>query len=345
MKRIFLFVLLSAPLLPAQDVLFMKNGENRPGHLAGVDDLQFRLQVQLPPPPGTPHGAAPVFASVSIPRADVVRIEFAPDPALEALLKSPTPRQTAEIEAHWVKARPWLQVPRSPAARIANALADVLLQTGGPAQAARALELCKTVETGAWDPDDKLAARQGRLRAMVATGNAKEAVDEAMELSAITENPSVLIEAKYILATAADASLRKLLEDNPRWQEDPHVTPERHRLYNEALDCYLYPCLFAGSEPEPAARGLWGAAGVYLLAGESQKALECARDIAGFYPGTKPAATAAEFIASLPAAQRAIDPEKDARAELAPTPKPAEKPGKSPDEKKKSHERKKPKQP
>ena len=149
----------------------------------------------------------------------------------------------------------------------------------------------------------------------------------------------MLIEAKYILATAADASLRKLLTDNPRWAEDSHVIPERHRLYNEALDLYLYPSLFAGSESEAAARGLWGAASIYLLAGESQKALECARDIAALYPHTKTASQAADLIASLPESQRAIDPEKEARAGLAPAP------DKSPDEnpKKKSHEKKKPK--
>lgn len=341
MKPVLLLILLMAPLLQAQDVLFMKNGEKRPGRLAGLDSVQFRLQVPLPPPPGTAPGAAPIFASVSVPRGDVDYIEFAPDPALEAVLKSPAPAQIAEIEARWIKAEPWLTVPRSPAARIANAFGGVLLQSGDPARAARALELFKKVEAGAWDPADKLTARQGRLRAMVATGNAKDAINEALELSAVTEDPAVLIEAKYILASAADASLRKLLEDNPRWEEDINIIPERHRLYNEALDLYLYPGLFAGSESEAAARGLWGAAGIYILTGESQKALECARDIASLYPQTKPAGPAKEFIASLPEAQRAIDPEKDARAEQMPPPEKNAKPDKSTEEKKKSHENKK----
>jgi hypothetical protein len=322
----------------------MKSGEKRSGIISGLDDRQLRLQVPLPPPPGVTASSAPVFASVSIPRTDVESIEFAPDPSLESLLKSASPDQLTDLDARWLKAEPWLAFPRSPAARIGNALGNTLLQTGSDANAARALELFKKIEAGAWDPVDKMSARQGRLRAMVATGHAKDAVSEASELAGITEDPAVLIDAKFLLASAADASLRKLLEDNPRWEEDVNVIPERHRLYNESLDLYLFPALFAGSESEAAARGLWGAAGICLLVGESQKALECARDIVCLYPDTKSARPASEFIASLPDAQRAIDPEKDARNELAPAPKTGEKPSQKPaDDKpeKQSHEKNK----
>ena len=346
-KAILLFLLLSLPLLPAQDVLFMKNGDKRSGRLTGLDDLLFRFQVPLPPPPGASPASAPVFASVSVPRRDVDHIEFAPDPALDALLKSADAGQLAEVEARWTIVQPWLKVARSPSARIANVLGDMLLRTGDPARAERALELFKNVESGAWDDADKLSARQGRLRAMVATGDAGAAVNEAAELSAATENPAVLIEAKYILASSADASLRKLLADNPRWEEDVAVIPERHRLYNEALDLYLFPSLFAGSESEAAARGLWGAAGIYILAGESRKALECARDIATFYPLTKFAAPAADLIASLPESPNTTGSGKDARAKQTTAPKSPEKPAKSTEERarKKSHENKKQKKP
>ncbi len=315
MNRLLIFLLLTAPLLSAQDVLFMRSGEKRSGKLAGLDAAQFRLQVPLPPPPGAPSGAAPMFASVSIARGDVEYIEFGSEPEWAVLIKSASGQKLSDVELSWTKASSWLSVPRSPSARIGNLLGDLQLRSGDPAQATRALELFKKIEAEAWSPDDKMVARQGRLRAMVATGNAKDAVNEAIELAGITENPAVLIEAKYILATAADSSLRTLLEKNPRWQEDLFVIPERHRLYHEALDLYLYPSLFAGSEAEASARGLWGAVGIYQLAGESLSALECARDITALYPGTKAARSATEFIASLPESQRAIDPEKDAREE------------------------------
>jgi hypothetical protein len=100
---------------------------------------------------------------------------------------------------------------------------------------------------------------------------------------------------------------------------------------------YLYPCLFAGSESEAAARGLWGATGIYILAGESQKALECARDITFLYPHTKFAASAAGFIASLPESQKAIDPEKEAREEQVSAPPNKEPADNPPNEKTKKH--------
>lgn len=346
-KTALAFLALTLHLLPAQDVLFMKNGDRRSGHLTGLDDLMFRFQVPLPPPPGAAPASAPLSASVAVPRRDVDRIEFAPDPALDALLKSADVGQLPELEARWNTAQPWLDIPRSPSARIANALGDALLRTGDPANAERARKLFGNVESRAWDAADKLSARQGRLRAMVATGDAGAAVNEAEELSATTENPAVLIEAKYILATSADASLRKLLADNPRWEEDVAVIPERHRLYNEALDLYLFPCLFAGSESEAAARGLWGAAGIYMLAGEHRKAAECARDITGFYPHTKFAAAAADLVAANPGDPGTAGSGNELPAKQAAAPKSPQKPAKPTAEpaKKKSHENNKKKKP
>lgn len=318
MKHLLAALALSAAGLQAQDVLFMKNGDKRVGQIVTADATTYRLQVPLPAPPGSQSPAA--FASVSVPRADVEVIQFAPDPTLEQILRAPATTQIADLKSRWAKSLSWLSIPKSPAGRIGNTLANLLLKTGDAADAVQALDLFKQIETTAWSEDDQMAARQGRLRAMVATGNAKDAVKEAEQLAAVTEDPAVLIEAKYILAEAAAASLKKLLDDNPRWQEDINVIPERNRLYHEAIDLYLYPSLFVGSETEPAARGLWGAVSVYNMVGEPQNALECARDITVIYPATKFAAQAAGFIASLPEAQRAIDPEKEARDEQAPPP-------------------------
>lgn len=332
MKHLLLIAILPLGLAHAEDVLFMRSGEKRTGVLQEVDAKQFRLQVPLPALPGASGPAA--FASVSIPRADVESITFAPDPALDQLLSSPQPTNVPELQARWTKSLPWLSIPRSPAAKIGNTLGDVLLRANDPAKAAAALALFNQIESAAWDDTDKMVAKQGRLRAMVATGNAKDAIHEAMELASVTENPVVLIEAKYILATAAESDLRKLLADNPRWEEDLNVIPERHRLYNESLDLYLYPYLFYGSETEPAARGLWGALQIYDFVGEKSQALECARDLTTIYPGTKFASLATDYIASLPKALRESDPEKEAREENAPQPSPTKAP-----EKKKPNEK------
>ncbi len=341
MKRLLLTFVLSASLLSAQDVLTLRSGEKRTGKIAGLDATMLKFQVPLPVAPG----ASPVFASVAIPRADIVSIDFAPDPVFEQLLSRRPAAGVGEFQAAWATASPWLGIPKSHAAQVGNALGKALLASGASADAAKALEVFQQVENGAWSPEDKMTAKEGRLRAMVATGRAREAVGEAEQIASATENPAVLIEAKFILAEAAGASLKKLLEDNPRWEEDLNVIPERNRLYHEAVDLFLYPSLFEGSQADAAARGLWGAVGIYQLTGESANALECARDITILYPGTKYAAPAMEFIASLPATLTSVDPEKEAREENSAVPqKPKdddeEKPA-DPDPKKKSHETKK----
>ncbi|MFZ4682859.1 MAG: hypothetical protein ACOYMS_10170 [Terrimicrobiaceae bacterium] len=305
----------SAQTAPGLDTLFMASGEKSVGKLAGFDAQTFRMQKPLPAPPGAPAGAPPMFATVTVPRANVVHIEFGADEARSKLFKDATPAQLPQIEAVWKQFEPWLPIAKSPAGNIGLVYGDMLLRSGDAANAQKALDLFTKIEKETWNQDDIVLAKQGRLRAMVATGNAKDAIDEALALAKISEDPAVLIEAKYILAEAADKGLRKLLDENPRWEEDILVIPERHRLYNEALDLYLFPSLFFGSESEPAARGLWGAVGVYQFTDATQDAVECARDLAALYPGTRYAKQAQDFLNSLPESQKHEDYEKDARKE------------------------------
>lgn len=315
MKRIFAFLFLVS-CLQAQDVIFMRNGEKRAGQLTGLDEQSFRLSVPLPPRPGTPATSPPATASVSIPKSDVSYIEFPADPARDRALESATPAQLRETADLWLKHLPWLDIPRSPAARIGCAYGNLLLKSENRSDSAKALEVFRTIESRAWDKQDQMNAKQGRLRAMVATGQAAGAVKEALDLAESTENPAVLIEAKFLLAEADDAALRKLVEDNPRWEEDVHVIPEHARLYHRSLDHYLFPYLFFGSESLPAARGLWGASRVYDFVGEREKALECARDLIAIYPDTKFCALAKTYVESLPQKLVANDPEKAAREGL-----------------------------
>ncbi len=307
------------------DTLFMASGEKSVGKLAGFDAQIYRLQKSLSPLPGAPAGAAPIFATVTIPRVNVVHIEFGPDEDRDKKLKEATPAQLTEIEALWKQFEPWLPIAKSPAGDIGVVYGDLLLRSGDPANAQKALALFARIEKESWDETDTVLAKQGRLRAMVATGSAKEAVVEATALAKISEDPTVLIEANYILAEAADKDLRKLLEENPRWEEDIYVIPERHRLYNEALDLYLNPYLFFGSEIEPAARGLWGAAGIYQFTGETAHAAEVSRDLVTIYPGTTYAALAQKFLDGLPPEFKNQDNEKEAREENSDSPKPNEK--------------------
>jgi tetratricopeptide (TPR) repeat protein len=306
------------PEARALDTLFLTGGETRPGRVLALDADTLRLRVPMPPRPGAAPGEQAVFATVSIPRTSIVRIEFEPDPARDALLKNPSAGDLAAIETLWKQWEPFLGMAKSPAGRIGNRLGDVLLQTKSEGDAARALGLFMRIEQEAWDEEEHMVARQGRLRAMVATGRAKEAVAEAVELARNDEDSAVLIEAKYIIASAADQRLRDLVEANPRWKEDIYVIPEHARLMNEALDEYLYPYLFLGSERGAAARGLWGAARVCRFVGDLPNALECARDIVSLYPDAPEAASARALIESLPEEIRARDPEKEARENADP---------------------------
>ena len=281
----------------------------------GIDSRNVRLRKFLPPASGTPANPAPVFATVTLPLATIERVEFGADEARDACLANAGPDQVTAIGGLWLLAEPWLALPKSPAGRIGRVYGDLLLRSGSPDNARRALEVFTTIEGGAWSDDDVALARQGRLRAMVATGRAGEAVAEAMELAKISEDPAVLVEAKYILAEAADKDLRKLVEDNPRWEQDHLVIPERHRLYHEALDLYLFPYLFHGSETEPAARGLWGATGIHQFVGETAHAVECARDIVAIYPDTPYAVQARQFLERLP--KEAMQQDKDFQGVVA----------------------------
>lgn len=288
------------------DTLFLMDGSKRLGRITGYDGQYFRLQIP-PSQPGQPT------ITVNEPRERVIQVEFAPDEAREELLRSATTKDAARVSALWRKFEPYLDVPKSPSGEIGNVHADLLLRTGDPARAAEALELFTRIETKSWDEDDRMLARQGRLRAMVATGRAADAIDEARDLARISEDPAVLIEAKYILAAAAGNDLKQLLEDNPRWEEDVRIRPERHRLYNDAIDQYLFPYLFYGSEIESAARGLWGAVEIYQLVNEPQHGVEAARDLIAIYPETRYAKLASEYLAGLPEEITQQDHEKEAK--------------------------------
>jgi len=327
-----LFLLLAAafPAL-AQDTLVLKSGERRTGTILSADDKSFRLEVKLGEP-ATPGAPAPK-ASTTIPRADVDFIEFASDPARDEKLRTATTANIVEIEVYWNRQRPWLSFPRSPAGKIGTRLGHLLLDTKDPERSRRALDIFTEIESTSWDASDKTAARQGRLRAMVATGQAEAAIGEAQKLAAETEDPEILIEANYILAQAADREFRAFLAENPRWDIDQFVVQQRHDIYNRVLALYLYPSLFHGSDNEKAARGLWGAVGIYQLAAKNAKeagdpaleksqtelAIETSRDIAALYPATPEAKLAADYLASLTPEQLAVDFEAEARKELQET--------------------------
>lgn len=294
-----------ADLPESADVVFLKDGSQRVGRLTGQDGDLLRMQVRIM--------AGQPSATVTIPRAEVERIEFADDPGRDDFLRKAEARDLIQAARYWGAGERFLDITGSPAARVGLRYAELLLASENAATKERALDLYRQIEKTAWSDSDKAAARRGRLRAMIATGRAADAVAEARDLADSAEEPYVLIEAKYILASVATRQLRDLEEANPRWQEDIFVRPERARLFNESLDLLLFAPLFYGSDIEPAARGLWGAVEVYRDAGELIPAMETARDLLALYPGTPQAQNAEKFLATLPDEIRSQDHEKEAR--------------------------------
>lgn len=331
----FPLVLLASTLAAsaATDVVFLEDGSRRSGSvIPGQQNGHLILEVTIPPPANRPD-LPPAKSRVTIPLSKIQQIEFASDPALERALAS---GDETILRGLWERWRGWMRMPRSPAPRVALALAEARLRAKNPGAA---LELFREIEASAWDESSRFAAKPGRLRAMIAMGQADEAAREAEELAKISEDPAVLIEANHIRAQTAEALLRKLLEENPRWQEDLFIIPERDRLHHLALDLYLHPALFHGQLEEPAARGLWGAIGIYQLSGELEAARELARDIAALYPARPEAQKAKDFLASLPKELLEADPEREAREQMSEASPSQAPPAESPKSKTPKHEK------
>lgn len=287
----------------ALDSVFINDATNsiRVGRVVGVDATQIRLEVPLA------SGGPGAKMSVGVTRKDIRKIEFAANENRDLLLADPAPGDIHEIGVLWKAWSSVLDLPKSPAPRIANVYGNLLLASANPEQAAEALALFRLVEEKAWDESEKKIARQGRLRALVATGSAKDAIAEAEQLASESEDPAVLIEAKFILAEVARTNLIQLEADNPRWAEDIHVRPERQRLYNEALNLYLYPSLFFGSDTESASRGLWGVVQTYQINKDPAAAAEICQDLVKLYPQTSYARKAEEVLAAMPKESATIE--------------------------------------
>ncbi len=292
MKRLmpyFLLVVAAAKPVLAQDVIEYADGTTREGQVVGADEKFFRLRIP-PPMPGQ------TSATVSINRADVDKIVFGPDAELEVLRNDISIGRTAAARVAWQKREPFLAVPESHAAEAGVLYAQILLLSSDPKRHEEALELCSRIEKEAWNQHDRERATRGRLGAMLKLGRVDEASKEAQSIAEAAEDPELLLETKLLLAQTRIAALQELLEENPRWSEDPPVRDQRNRLLNEALDMALYPFLFHGTEHEQAAEGLWLAREAYTLAGNDKSAREVATDIVTIYPKTRRAGAAGQAL-------------------------------------------------
>jgi tetratricopeptide (TPR) repeat protein len=289
--KILFFIVVSlniAGFAVAQDIIHRTNGSKQPGKVVGLDEHLLKVQVQLI--------AGQPAATVTIPRREVLHVDFAETEAERRLLAAGRTADPLQVATTWQQKKAFLNFPNSNAGAFALLYAHHLLKTRGKEQDAFALY--EVISGQDWNETRRAEATRGKLSAMIATGRAAEAVEHARKLATDADDPGTLIEAKQVLAEASLKQLRELLEENPRWEEDEHVRPERHRLYHETLDLLLFPFLFHGSESEQAARGLWRATELYQLVNEPEHAAETARDVAVLYPNTSYAAEAQKLLTS-----------------------------------------------
>jgi len=303
---VFLLVAVAAGA-SAQDVITRNNGVRQAGRVVSADAQFVRVEAVIM------QGQPP--AQIAIPKSDIKRIDFAETRDIAAFVASPKAKDYVEVYKRWKERESMLSLPGSAAGALGLAYGELLIVSKDPAQRAAALVLFEKISREAWDPAHKAAASLGRLRALIANGRAKEAVEESKRVAQETDDPAILSEARYVLAEGALAELKKLIEDNPRWQEDIRVRPERHRLYHEALDLFLFAPLFAGANAETAPRGLWGAIRVHQVGatpGDLASARELARDIVVLYPQSPLIPLVEDFVKSLPQEIQKQDHEKDA---------------------------------
>lgn len=288
--RLTLSLLLALSLTAAadpafRDVIYRQHGGPLTGRVAGADGAQIRCEVMLI------EGQPPAW--ISLPRTEIVRVAFAADERLDTYLRNAKPDKINQLAQMWKDRRFLLSLPESNSGQIGLALAEMNLSAD---QAEQALSLFKEIEISDWNSERRADARNGKLRALLKLGQVEKAVQEARQIENENADPKLLMEAKFILAEAGFHAFQKLLEENPRWQEDENILPERNRLYHETLDLYLFPFLFHGSEQAASARGLWRAVEMYRIGGDPKLAVEAAKDIATLYPASHEAAQAKEFL-------------------------------------------------
>ncbi|MFV1995146.1 MAG: hypothetical protein ACC661_06890 [Verrucomicrobiales bacterium] len=282
--------LLSPAVAAGRDVLHLKQGDPLSCEIIEITDKLVRIKVSIEVEGGE------AFSTKTVAMAAVDFIDFGPVPGETLLMENPAAGTPGQWEALWDAVRANLHRPHSSAGEIGLRYGERLLDRGDAGDTRLARDLFVKIEGGDWDERRRLRAKQGRLRVLIAMGEIEEAIAEAEVMARETEDPAILLDANFVLAVADFENLRKLVEDNPRWEEDDEVRPERNRLYHRTIDQFLDPHLFHGSETAAASRGLWSAIEIFLFTGEQQQALARARDLAAIYPESEFAARAKDLL-------------------------------------------------
>lgn len=300
MKRVVCIfsLLVVGVIVSGQDVVHLKTGESAACTVTAITDNI--ITYTLP----TIRGSRGGLAKRTLQMDRVSHVEWGFRPGEETAWEN---RDTASVEAAEKWWNEWFASIHRPRARTAGwgiAFGNALLRANRGGSDQRALSLFDRIIERAWSEDDVASAKQGRLRALIAIGDLETAVKEAADLATRTEDPELLIEVKFLLAEADFELLKKLEEENPRWEEDDEVRPDRNLLYHRIVDQYLWPHLFHATRDDAASRGLLSAGEAYEFAGAFERAKACYVDLEKLYPNTEAAKQAKQRIENLTKPQK-----------------------------------------
>jgi hypothetical protein len=282
--RTFLIAILCClcgSLAGAQDVLYLKTGESLACQVDALTDniVNFSLLTNA----GTAGGSA--RRTIQADRVDYIEFDFEAGEA--AFFPKRSEATEAQLKSWWEFYLPHLHRPRSRAAAYGNSLGQVILRDDAKYGCDRALPIFDRIIARAWSEEDIALAKQGRLQALMAKGDLETAITEARTLASATEDPGLLIEVHYLLASADFQKLKDLEEEHPKWVEDDEVRPVRNELFHHTIDQFLHPHLFYATREAVAARGLLAAADVYFFAGDAAAARDRWADLTRLYPETE----------------------------------------------------------
>jgi len=275
------------------DVVHLNDGTTMAGQIEVITDefVNVRTTVSI-------GGGKLASAKRQFKMAQVDYIDFAPLPGEIEALENPEATGAQALVELWKQRRMHVHRPNSTAGQLGLLVAQEYLKSDNDYDFKLALDLYTTLENEAWKEEARNAAREGRLRALIALKRLDEAMTEARKLAAESEDSRMLIEAKFVLARADFEKLKQLVKENPKWPEDDVIRPEIQALYHSTVDQFLFPYLFHGTESESAARGLMSAASVYSLFEKFTLANACAEDVIALYPQTSRAEDAKKLLSA-----------------------------------------------
>lgn len=241
-------------------------------------------------------------AAVRLPLNSIASVTFPEAESLASLdsLPSGTDR-LKKLQSLWNSLKQFVRVPGTPVGQAGILLARALYDDGSPAALSEAMELLQTLEKATPATEIRVEALSLRLLVMGALGQVEAARNEAKNAyeRAGRSEPRVRAAAGYALAQLLCKDLEELERENPRWELDPLVRPDRNRLHHRIVELFLQPYLENGSDPAPAARGLWALAQFHKTNQRIEEAASVAQDIIDIYPNTPEEPLAKEFLQTL----------------------------------------------